>query len=95
VAFVVLKSGYQGGNETAEQLIKYVRETYGAIATPSSILFVSRLPKTRSGKIMRRVLRAVATGGSLGDLTTLEDEAAVDEVKESYEQLLKEVRRGR
>ncbi|MDJ0273125.1 MAG: acetate--CoA ligase [Candidatus Caldarchaeum sp.] len=95
VAFVVLKSGYQGGNETAEQLIKYVRETYGAIATPSSILFVSKLPKTRSGKIMRRVLRAVATGGSLGDLTTLEDEAAVDEVKESYEQLLKEVRRGR
>lgn len=89
LAYVVLKTGYRPGPETAEQLVRYVREVYGPIATPSGIVFVEKLPKTRSGKIMRRLIRAVAVGASLGDITTLEDEAAVEEVKQSYEELVR------
>ncbi|MDW8062561.1 MAG: acetate--CoA ligase [Candidatus Caldarchaeum sp.] len=92
LAFVVLKKGFGGGKEMADELTKWVRETYGPIGTPSNVLFVEKLPKTRSGKIMRRVLRAVAVGGGLGDLTTLEDEAAVEEIKASYEELIRAIR---
>ncbi|MEM0441241.1 MAG: acetate--CoA ligase [Candidatus Caldarchaeum sp.] len=94
LAFVVLKSGYTGGKEMAEELTRWVRDTYGPIATPSGVLFIEKLPKTRSGKIMRRVLKAVAVGGGLGDLTTLEDEAAVEEIKSSYEELIKAIRKS-
>ncbi|MDW8083601.1 MAG: acetate--CoA ligase [Candidatus Caldarchaeum sp.] len=92
LAFVVLKSGYAGSKEMSEELSRWVRDTYGPIATPAGVLFVEKLPKTRSGKIMRRVLKAVAIGGGLGDLTTLEDEAAVEEVKASYEELMRAIR---
>jgi acetyl-CoA synthetase len=76
-----------------KELVKWVRDTYGPKGTPSKIIFVTKLPKTRSGKIMRRVIKAVAVGASLGDITTLEDEAAVEEVKQGYEELVKAVRR--
>jgi hypothetical protein len=59
----------------------------GPIATPESIYFAQVLPKTRSGKIMRRVIKAVASGGSIGDLSTLEDDASVDEVRHAIETL--------
>ncbi|GAI55790.1 unnamed protein product, partial [marine sediment metagenome] len=59
------------------------------IATPDEIYFVSKLPKTRSGKIMRRILKAVANGATIGDLTTLEDEASVDEIVRAYQDLKK------
>ncbi|MDO8715479.1 MAG: hypothetical protein Q7J73_01540, partial [Dehalococcoidales bacterium] len=59
------------------------------IAVPDEVYFTTRLPKTRSGKIMRRVLKAVASGTSIGDLTTLEDEASVEEVIKSYQELKK------
>jgi acetyl-CoA synthetase len=55
------------------------------------VFFVNKLPKTRSGKIMRRVLKAVATDASVGDVTTLEDGASVDEVKVAYEALRREI----
>jgi len=64
-----------------------VRDTFGPIAEPSQIFFVNKLPKTRSGKIMRRLIKAIADGKPLGDITTLEDEASVEEVKQVYENL--------
>ena len=93
LAFVVLKNGFEPSVDMEKELVKWVRDTYGPIGTPSKIIFVTKLPKTRSGKIMRRVIKAVAVGASLGDITTLEDEAAVEEVKQGYEELVKAVRR--
>jgi len=68
-----------------------MRRLMGAIATPQDVYFVTRLPKTRSGKIMRRVLAAVASGSDVGDVSTLEDEASVEEVRHAYEDLRKAV----
>jgi acetyl-CoA synthetase len=68
-----------------------MRQILGAIATPQDVYFVTRLPKTRSGKIMRRVLAAVASGTDVGDISTLEDEVSVDEVRRAYEELKKAV----
>jgi acetyl-CoA synthetase len=92
IAYVVLKEDYKPSRELAEELKEWVRSNYGPIAVPSNIFFVTKLPKTRSGKVMRRLVKAVATGSPLGDTTTLEDEAAVEEAKRAYEELLKEIR---
>lgn len=70
-------------------LINQIRRMVGPIATPDEICFVSKLPKTRSGKIMRRVLKAVANGKAIGDLTTLEDKASVEEIVKAYHELKK------
>jgi acetyl-CoA synthetase len=91
MAFVVLKQGYDGTEELRKELHNWVRKTVGPIADPGKIFFVSSLPKTRSGKIMRRVLKAVLTNQSLGDITTLEDQASVEEVKQAYERLRAEL----
>jgi len=91
VAFVVLRAGQKPSEDLKKSLNDWVREQVGAIAAFSGIYFVSKLPKTRSGKIMRRVIRAVLTNQSIGDVTTLEDEASVDEVKKAYEELKKEI----
>jgi acetyl-CoA synthetase len=87
VAFVLLKQGYEPTDELRAELKKWVRNTFGPIAEPSQIFFVNKLPKTRSGKIMRRLIKAIADGKPLGDITTLEDEASVEEVKQVYENL--------
>ncbi|MBP1465177.1 propionate--CoA ligase [Candidatus Chloroploca sp. M-50] len=68
-------------------LTQLVRESIGPIATPDAIHFVSMLPKTRSGKIMRRVMRAVYQGDNIGDLSTIEDDATVDMVREAVDLL--------
>ena len=94
MAFVVLKEGQQPSDELREELRKWIRETIGPVATPDEIHFVTKLPKTRSGKIMRRVLRAVISGKELGDLSTLEDEASVEEVKKAVSQLRKDLGLG-
>jgi acetyl-CoA synthetase len=94
IAFVVLKHGASKGKELAGGLSNWVREKYGPIAEPSQIFFVNKLPKTRSGKIMRRVIKAVASGTPLGDVTTLEDEAAVDEVRAAYHEFLQDLGRA-
>jgi acetyl-CoA synthetase len=73
VAFVILRQGSQEGPETVKDLRDHVAKEIGAIAKPKKILIVAELPKTRSGKIMRRLLRDVAENRSLGDVTTLAD----------------------
>ncbi len=82
-AFVVLKPDYEVNDpEKLKQDLKdHVRRTLGPIAVIRDIEFVKALPKTRSGKIMRRVMKALWLGASLGDLSTIEDEASVDEIK--------------
>ncbi len=87
VAFVTLKDSAKPSNELAEELRQHVRKTIGSIASPDQVYFATLLPKTRSGKIMRRVIKAVAAGGNIGDVTTLEDGASVDEVKKAIETL--------
>jgi acetyl-CoA synthetase len=91
VIFVTLKQGIEPSPELKSKIKQHIRQTLGPVATPDEIYFVAKLPKTRSGKIMRRVLKAVASGTKIGDLTTLEDEASVEEVKKAFEELQKEV----
>ncbi|MDO8491060.1 MAG: acetate--CoA ligase [Dehalococcoidia bacterium] len=87
VLFVTLKQGVSASPALKDGLVKHLRRVIGPVATPDEIYFVDSLPKTRSGKIMRRVLKAVASEQKLGDLTTLEDETSVEEVKRAYESL--------
>ncbi|HST24704.1 MAG TPA: acetate--CoA ligase [Gaiellaceae bacterium] len=82
VAFVTLKSGNEGSVEMLEELRNHVAEVIGPIAKPANILFTPELPKTRSGKIMRRLLRDVAENRPLGDTTTLADPTVVEEIRE-------------
>ncbi len=84
-AFVTLKEGREPHPDLKEELRQHVVEKIGAIARPDDILFAADLPKTRSGKIMRRLLRDVAEGRALGDTTTLADPAVVARLKEEYE----------
>ncbi|HKU48964.1 MAG TPA: acetate--CoA ligase [Nitrososphaera sp.] len=91
IAFLVPKEGTAKSPELRKDLLNHIRATLGAIAVPEELYFVEKLPKTRSGKIMRRLLKAVASGSSIGDTSTLEDGAAVDEVRQAYEDLKKEV----
>jgi len=94
VIFVILKQGYKPSEELKKEIKEHVRETIGPVATPDEIYFVKSLPKTRSGKIMRRVLKAVSMGMPIGDISTLEDEGSVDEVKRAYEELKKLLEKG-
>ena len=85
----MLKEGISPSADLKKDLGKHMRKVVGPIATPDEVYFTTTLPKTRSGKIMRRVLKAVASGASIGDLTTLEDEASVEEVIRAYQELKK------
>jgi len=78
VAFVILRGGVEEGESLAKDLRDHVARTLGPIAKPRQILVVAELPKTRSGKIMRRLLRDVAENRSLGDVTTLQDSSVMD-----------------
>ena len=82
VAYVSLKGGREGSVEKLEELREHVGRKIGPIAKPANIVFTPDLPKTRSGKIMRRLLRDVAENRVLGDTTTLADPAVVDEIKD-------------
>jgi acetyl-CoA synthetase len=81
-AYVILKVGYEGSDELKKELVAHVRKEIGPIASPGKLQFVPGLPKTRSGKIMRRILRKVASGdiGQLGDITTLADPTVVEDI---------------
>ena len=94
VAFVVLKPNYAATPELKKELLNHVRMTIGPIAVPEAIYFVSKLPKTRSAKIMRRVVKAVAEGQPIGDVTTIEDETSVQEMKNAYGELQAEVHKA-
>jgi acetyl-CoA synthetase len=89
VLFVTLKKEVSPSPDLRKKIAEHLRRVIGPIATPDEVYFVESLPKTRSGKIMRRVIKAVAMGKSLGDLTTIEDETSVDDVKRAYESLRK------
>ncbi len=82
VAYVTLKGGEEGSIEMLEELRDHVAKKIGPIAKPANIVFTPELPKTRSGKIMRRLLRDVAENRALGDTTTLADPTVVEELKE-------------
>jgi acetyl-CoA synthetase len=84
-AFVTLREGFKSSPSLRDELREFVGEKIGAIAKPDDILFSADLPKTRSGKIMRRLLRDIAEGRALGDTTTLADPNVVNSLKEMYE----------
>ncbi|MDI6916368.1 MAG: acetate--CoA ligase [Thermoplasmatales archaeon] len=88
-AFVVLKKDCKPSDELKKELIKSVRESLGAIVVVRDIEFVTALPKTRSGKIMRRVMKTLWLKKDLGDISTIEEEASVDEIKEAIDRMRK------
>jgi acetyl-CoA synthetase len=88
VCFVLLKSGYEPSDELSEELRQFVAAKIGKIARPAAVLFGDDLPKTRSGKIMRRLLKDIAEGHELGDTTTLRDAAVVDDLKQKADSAL-------
>ena len=81
VAYVTLRGGEEASVERLEELREHVADVIGPIAKPANIVFTPELPKTRSGKIMRRLLRDVAENRPLGDTTTLADPTVVDEIR--------------
>ncbi len=84
-AFVTTKAGVAQTEELKQQIKEHVARKIGALARPDDVIFAAELPKTRSGKIMRRLLRDVAEGRALGDTTTLADAGVVAELKRKYE----------
>ena len=86
VGFVTLRNGFFPSETLAGELRDFIGHKIGAFAKPERVLFAADLPKTRSGKIMRRLLRDIAEGRSLGDVTTLADPGAVAQIKEKYEE---------
>jgi len=92
IAFVVLKENVtESRDELLIKLKEIIRNDVGAIATPQQFYFVTKLPKTRSGKIMRRLLKSIASGENIGDVSTLEDGTAVSEVQSAFEELKKSI----
>ena len=87
IAFLVLKKGFVESDQIRKEIIEHVRNNIGAIATPNEIYFVNKLPKTRSGKIMRRLLKSIVSGLTIGDTTTLEDGTSVEEIQKIYNDL--------
>ena len=94
IAFVVLKEGITTRKQLEDELVQHIRREVGPIATPDKLYIVSKLPKTRSGKIMRRLLKAVASNEYIGDVSTLEDEAAVDDVRTALNELNRTLQRN-
>ena len=96
IAFVVLKQNTKKSEDVLRaELIQTIRNGIGPIATPQQIYFVTKLPKTRSGKIMRRVLKAIASNEKVGDVSTLEDGAAVKDVQDTFAELQKSIKNNK
>jgi acetyl-CoA synthetase len=90
IAFAVLNENVTKDSSVLKQeIFEKIRSDIGPIATPKQIYFVSKLPKTRSGKIMRRLLKAIANNDAIGDVSTLEDGTAVSEVQRAFQELQK------
>jgi acetyl-CoA synthetase len=95
IAFVVLKDGITTSIDVLRsELVETIRNGIGPIATPSEFYFVTKLPKTRSGKIMRRLLKSIAKKEKIGDISTLEDGAAVEEVQSAFDELQSTINKG-
>ena len=93
---MVLKQNVKNDTDSLRvELVEIVRNGIGPIATPHAIYFVTKLPKTRSGKIMRRVLKAIAGNENVGDVSTLEDSAAVKDVQDAFTELQGTVRKNK
>jgi acetyl-CoA synthetase len=92
-AFVVLRERREPSEQLRKELLATVRETLGPVGVVGEIQFVHMLPKTRSGKIMRRVLKAVVLDKDPGDITTIEDAGSVDEAREAWHDLKQAVRK--
>jgi len=90
-AFVVLKAGYEPSEKLRQELLETVRHELGPVAVIGDLNFVTMLPKTRSGKIMRRVLKAVTLDRDPGDISTIEDAGSVQDAREAWEAMRKEV----
>jgi len=90
-AFVVLKQGHQPSEQIRRELLETVRHELGPVAVIGELNFVNLLPKTRSGKIMRRVLKAVTLVKDPGDISTIEDEGSVEEARAAWSQMQAEV----
>ena len=90
-AFVALKPGFEPSEALKRELVETVRQELGPVAVIGEINFVSTLPKTRSGKIMRRVFRAVISDRDPGDISTIEDEGSVDEAREAWQRMRAEL----
>ena len=84
IIFSILKTGFEPSIEIRNEILQKIRNQIGAFATPKEIYFVEKLPKTRSGKIMRRLLKAVVQGQAIGDLSTLEDGTSIEEIQAIY-----------
>jgi acetyl-CoA synthetase len=89
LCFVLLRTGYEPSDELAAELREWIGQKIGKIARPKAVIIVDDLPKTRSGKIMRRLLKDVAEGHALGDTTTLRDPAVVDDLKRKTDAVLR------
>lgn len=94
IVFLVLKEGVTPSKQLEDELIQHIRKMVSPIATPDQLYIVSKLPKTRSGKIMRRLLKAVANNENIGDVSTLEDESAVDEIQAIFNELRQTIQRN-
>ena len=93
IAFAVLRENTTKDSKILEkEIFEKIRSDIGPIATPKQIYFVSKLPKTRSGKIMRRLLKAIANNDTIGDISTLEDDTAVTEVQTVFHELQKSIK---
>jgi acetyl-CoA synthetase len=86
-AFVALAEGYERSDELKDELLLTVRQELGPVAVIGELNFVNTLPKTRSGKIMRRVLKAVTLDQDPGDITTIEEEGSVEEARLAWERM--------
>ena len=90
-AFVVLKQGHAPSASLRQELLETVRRELGPVAVVGELNFVQVLPKTRSGKIMRRVLKAVTLDREPGDITTIEDEGSVEEARQAWQQMREQI----
>ena len=89
---MVLRTGFSESDQLRRELTDHVRTVIGPIASPDEIYFVNKLPKTRSGKIMRRLLKLIASGAAtIGDVSTLEDGTSIEEIRQVYNDLHKVV----
>jgi acetyl-CoA synthetase len=84
VAFVTLKEEIEPSDQLIKELIKHVDATIGPTARPDKIIFAKELPKTRSGKIMRRILKSLVRKEPIGDTTTLMNPESVEQLKEKF-----------
>ena len=93
-AFIVLKLGHEASGGLKQELLETARRELGPVAVIGDLNFVSLAPKTRSGKIMRRVLKAIVLDRDPGDISTIEDEGSIEEAREACRRLREEIKTG-